>query len=41
MIVDGLSAGVGAIFLRKNGVMTTPKVMARFQSKRLMNVVIW
>jgi hypothetical protein len=33
MILDGLSAGVGPVHLRENEVMTTPKVMARFQSK--------
>jgi len=33
MIVDGLSAGVGAIFLRKNEGVARPTVMAQCQSK--------
>jgi hypothetical protein len=32
MIVDGLSAGVGAVYLRKNKVVATPQAMAQFQS---------
>jgi hypothetical protein len=32
MIVDGLSAGVGAVYMRKNEVVATPQEIAHFQS---------
>jgi hypothetical protein len=30
MIVDGLSAGVGAVCVRKNELVATPQAMAQF-----------
>jgi len=33
MIVDGLSAGVGAVYLRENEVVAMPKAVPRFQSE--------